>query len=201
MMVLLFGSATMHKDPIITYNAKSYKVWYDVEKHVPVLVVWKMSKSGGDCSRTQMIFKAGAGTATRKDYWGSNYDQGHMVSAEDFAYDCNLMSETFSYYNCAPQTPELNRGIWKTYENKTRATVKNDSVLVACGTIYRKVKIKQIGTISIPTSYWKVVQSLKTGQIYFAGTFTNTKHAKLNMVDTTYLQKISAVRIPFKKFK
>jgi endonuclease G len=54
-------------------------------------------------------------TATSRDYAGSGYDKGHMAAALDFASDCEKEEMTFVYYNALPQTPNLNRGVWKSF--------------------------------------------------------------------------------------
>lgn len=200
-LIFLCCSATLQTNPIITVHTKSYKLWYDVEKHVPILVTWKMYNGGGSFSRVAFFFKTGPGSATNKDYAKKGFDKGHMADAQDFAYDSTRMSETFTYYNCAPQTPQLNRGIWKTYEGRSRTSSKTDSLFIACGSIYEGVEFRKMGNVTVPSGYWKVVQSLSTGRILFSGVFTNSNLPVLTEVDTTVIKRLCPVAIKFKNIK
>jgi endonuclease G len=85
-------------------------------------VKYKLYRGGGDCDRKQFHFtnENVHDVAKQSDYVHSGYDQGHLCNAEDFANDCRKEELTFRFYNCIPQTPNLNRGIWKGYEQKIR---------------------------------------------------------------------------------
>lgn len=199
--MFLCYSGNTQNNPIIFVHNKSYNLWYDTDKHVPILVTWKMYKGGGEISRSGLFFKASPNSATNKDYKTMGYDKGHMADAQDFAYDSITISQTFTYYNCAPQTPQLNRGIWKTYEGRSRTSSKTDSLLIACGSIYSGIEFKKIGNVTVPSGYWKVVQSLTTGHILFSGTFTNTKTPVLTEVDTSIIKSLCPVFVKFKCIK
>lgn len=200
-LMFLCCSTTLQNNLIITAHTKSYRLWYDLDKHVPVLVMWKMYNGGGSFPRSVFYFKTAPGSATNKDFVKMGYDKGHMADAQDFAYDSTRMSETFTYYNVAPQTPQLNRGVWKTYESRSRTTSKTDSLLIACGSIYEGTEFKKMGNVIIPSGYWKVVQSLSTGHILFSGKFTNTKTPVMTEVDTTVIKTLCPVNIKFKSVK
>jgi endonuclease G len=55
-----------------------------------------------------------------KDYRSSGYDRGHLVPSADRSESRVENSETFLLSNMAPQTPELNRNIWKNLEASAR---------------------------------------------------------------------------------
>jgi DNA/RNA endonuclease G (NUC1) len=98
-------------------NKEIYTSHYSNDLRVPLYVVYYLNNGGGDFSRAKLRFIEGFKTAKNSDYAKSGYDRGHLVSAEDFAYDYRKQSLTFSYYNCFPQTRHLNRGPWKVWEN------------------------------------------------------------------------------------
>jgi endonuclease G len=142
----------------------------------PIFVKYKLYKGGGDCNRSQFHFKTGKikNSATSEDYSHSGYDIGHLAPAEDFAYDCKLDSLTFFFYNAVPQTPNLNRGVWKTYEEKIRDLSQRDSLLVICGGVYdSNYQTLKNGNVVIPKYCWKIVKSLSTGKIIYILWFTN----------------------------
>ena len=109
---------------------KNYKSYYSFKIKGPSFVIYKLYKGGGTCSRKGMEFKS---TLPFFNYVKRGYDIGHMADAADFAYSEELERETFKYYNALPQRPNLNRGIWKSYETKIRKMSQTDSLLIICG--------------------------------------------------------------------
>jgi len=156
-------------DTIILKNYTSY-----VSRNLgePVFVSYKLYRGGGDCSRAGFRFKNDreiylAGNA---EYSHTGYDKGHLVNAEDFAYDCELEELTFRYYNCLPQTPNLNRGIWKVWESELRKQSQQDSLYILCGGIWTD---RYKGNMPVPSLCWKVVKNLRTRQVEHVLIFTN----------------------------
>jgi DNA/RNA endonuclease G (NUC1) len=142
----------------------------------PKLVIYKLYKGGGDCKRNNFHFKDDGkipsdSIATSADYSFSNYQKGHLVNAEDFAYDCELDELTFRYYNCFPQSPNLNKGIFKKDETLIRKISQTDSLLIFVGGFYN---YKTIGNgVHIPYNCFKVVYSLHSNEIIYCYVFTN----------------------------
>lgn len=58
-----------------------------------------------------------------KDYRNSGYDRGHNAPAAAFKRSRDAMSTTFLLSNMSPQTPKLNRYIWKKLEEQVRNLV------------------------------------------------------------------------------
>jgi DNA/RNA endonuclease G (NUC1) len=138
------------------------------------MVSYVLYRGGGDCDRSGFSFKSNnlKITAKSSDYSHSGYDKGHLVNAEDFAYDCELEEITFNYYNCLPQTPELNRGIWKKNETEIREISQTDTLLIICGGFFSK---KTIGdSLFVPDSCFKIVYSFEKKKIIMCYSFTNT---------------------------
>lgn len=173
----------------------------------PIFVSYKLipdprrdSKGGGSCNRSKFRFKTGKlkNGATSDDYAHSGYDIGHLASAEDFAYDCQLDSLTFFFYNAIPQTPNLNRGVWSTYEDRIRLLCVKDSLLILCGGVYENnySTLNNKGVVAIPKYCWKVVQSLSTKKILYILWFTNEMEDH-NSVQTGLTLKELEKRIGF----
>ena len=55
-----------------------------------------------------------------QSYRGSGYDRGHLKPAADSKGSMEEMESSFLMTNMAPQTPNLNRGIWKQLEEAVR---------------------------------------------------------------------------------
>ena len=85
-----------------------------------------------------------------------------------------------------PQTPNLNRGIWKVNETKIREWSQTDSLYIICGGYYENNKI---GNIAVPIYCWKVVESLTTKKVLFCGWFGNTNPATEVDVTVEELEK------------
>ena len=192
---------------ILCFQAKSqiivhtsiYTVNFSNALHEPLWVSYKLYHGGGDCSRKGFHFLNDIDslkTATNKDYSKSGYDKGHLANAEDFAYDCTKDELTFRYYNCLPQTPNLNRGVWKSKETLIRQWSRSDSLLIVCGGAF---STKKIQNIFVPDYCWKVVQSLSTKKILFCGWFTNTNSATEENISFNELLKRTGYNILLKK--
>ena len=159
-------------DTIIVNDA--YKSFFNKELRSPLYVKYILYKGGGDCNRDKFTFKIDKNiklkTAVEKDYSKTGYDRGHLANAEDFAYDCRLDSLTFFYYNCIPQSVNLNRGIWKVWEDSIRKKSQTDSLLIICGGKFKDVRI---GNIGVPDNCFKIVYSLTTNKLLHVLWFTN----------------------------
>lgn len=163
------------QDTII--KSKILECHFSYKYRNPIYVKYTLYKGGGDCNRSKYHFKTGKvkNSATADDYAHSGYDIGHLASAEDFAFNCGLDSLTFFFYNAVPQTPNLNRGIWKTYEERIRELSQKDSLLIICGAVFPQnyKTLNNKGLVAIPSNCWKVVKSLSTGKILYILWFTN----------------------------
>jgi len=161
----------------------SYTSYFSTKLHEPLYVVYTLYKGGGDCSRTGDVFKTDGlvGSATADDYAHNGYDEGHEANAEDFAYDCRLQELTFRFYNCVPQTPRLNRGVWKVMETAVRKESQSDSLLVICGNLYGT---KTIGPnkIAVPDYCYKIVYSKSTHKLLHCRLFPNDNSASFKDV-------------------
>lgn len=60
------------------------------------------------------------------DYRNSGYDRGHMAPAAAFKRSREAMSTTFLLSNMSPQTPQLNRNIWRILEEQVRQMVNEN---------------------------------------------------------------------------
>lgn len=198
-ILILLSVLCIHIEAQIIYKTSIYTVNFSNNFHEPLWVSYKLYHGGGECERKSYHFindRENLQTATNSDYSKSGYDKGHLANAEDFAYDCTKDELTFRYYNCLPQTPNLNRGIWKTYETKIREWSQYDSLLIICGGVFSTQKIKNI---SVPDFCWKVVQSLSSKKILFCGWFTNTDAASEEDISYNELIKRTGYQLTIKK--
>ena len=184
---ILFITATLF--PQIKVDKGIYKANFNNTFREPTYVSYFLYKGGGDCNRDKFKFindEPSLLCAEDEDYAGSIYDKGHLVNAEDFAFDCVKDELTFRYYNCLPQTTNLNRGIWKTVETKVRKWSQSEKLYIICGGFFGS---KKVGKISVPSYCWKVVQSVVTKKVLFCGWFSNAKKAVLEELTIKQLEE------------
>ncbi len=94
--------------------------------------------------------------AKLKSYSGSGYDRGHLAPNSDMANQ-NQQYDSFSLANIAPQSPYLNRHIWKKVESATRYLTKvHGESYVLTGTVFRNTQ-KLDNAVSVPSHLYKVV--------------------------------------------
>jgi len=166
-----------------------YKANFSNTYREPKYVSYYLYKGGGDCNRNKFSFKNDdkrLECATDEDYKGSHYDKGHLANSEDFAFDCVKDELTFRYYNCLPQTTNLNRGVWKSKETEIREWSQKEKLYIVCGGFFGN---KKIGKITVPSYCWKVVQSVSTKKVLFCGWFSNTDKATLEEITVDELGK------------
>lgn len=154
-------------------NEGIYTSYYSYQLKEPLYVVYDLYKGGGDCSRTAFHFTTIGlpSEATQKDYKASGYDEGHLCNAKDFAGDCAKEQITFHFINCLPQTPRLNRGIWKHYETRIRILSQLKHLKVICGGIFDSTHFIGNG-VAVPTYCWKLVLT-NDNEVVFCLLFPN----------------------------
>jgi|GEM_PF-2346970 len=112
--------------------------------------------------------------ARTSDYTNSGFDRGHCASAANHKSSELAMKETFYISNVFPQTLQLNRGYWQSFEKHVRdLTNKYDHVHVVTGPLFqsyeehgkRFVKYQVIGEneVAVPTGFFKVISLEKNG--------------------------------------
>lgn len=146
-----------HTGFILSYN-KQWKVanWVGYEL--------TRSETRGEEKRTNKFVKdplVKGASATDADYKGSGYDRGHLAPAADMAWSNTAMKESFYFSNMTPQAPNLNRGIWKSLEDKTRKWADRDSaIIVICGPVMKDTR-KTIGKnkVLVPAQFYKIILS------------------------------------------
>ena len=173
-----------------------YTSYFNNELHEPLYVAYKLYKGGGDCSRVGDVFTTGnlQESATAADYRGGGYDEGHLANSKDFAYDCELQKSTFHFYNCVPQLPALNRGVWKVWETAIRKESQSDSLEIYCGSIFSDKKLHNIG---IPDKCWKVVYSLSSKEILQCMIFDNDNSNSFKDIAITDLKLLLGYCVVF----
>ena len=97
------------------------------------------------------------------DYTKSGYDRGHLAPNHAIAtrYGEAAQKKTFAMSNVAPQTPELNRGVWRDVEHRISDlwTARYGEIWVVVGCISPSTNRETIGgtNIDVPESFYQVI--------------------------------------------
>lgn len=97
---------------------------------------------------------------TTYDYSKSGYDRGHLSPAADNEHSKTAMKDCMEMTNIIPQTPELNRGPWKTLEESCRkwALSYNSTVYIAAGPVFSDTaEVRFVGRVQVPDRCFKVI--------------------------------------------
>lgn len=150
------------RDTIYYYTGFSLSYAEEFEQAHWVAYVHCRAKQARVASRTNTFLvdtSISTGSATHADYRGSGYDRGHLAPAGDMTWSATAMRESFYYSNMSPQLPQLNRGTWKTLEEKVRFWVSEfDTIYIVTGPVLLS-GLPTIGknNVAVPDYYYKVV--------------------------------------------
>ena len=152
---------------------EAYALLHDGDKKVPLWVSYHLTEEHlqGTIERTD-DFRPDPDLpegerAELADYKYSGYDRGHMAPAGDMKRSEKVMSESFYLSNMCPQEAGLNRGKWKTLEEKTRnyTLAKGESWIIT-GPVFMDIDgdgdkdcLEKIGTnkVWVPTHFYKII--------------------------------------------
>lgn len=99
------------------------------------------------------------------DYERSGYDRGHMAPSGDMP-TAIAQGESFSLANMAPQTANLNRGVWEEIESDVRnLAVGEGELYVVTGPLFDVASAPKLNArVAIPAAYYKAVYNPRTGE-------------------------------------
>ena len=142
-----------------------YVVVYDNELLVPRWVAYHLTADHTfGCAKRLKRFHVEPNLppdsrATPTDFVRSGFDKGHQAPAQDFAWNVDRLTDTFSMANIAPQDPRLNQRQWLRLEEAVRAWVMDrKDLIVYIGPMILNHK-HTIGRhrVAVPTAFWKVI--------------------------------------------
>lgn len=153
--------------PIQYQKMAKYDVVSNALTNTPIWVIYEIDRPMIDCSESQEYlfqFTTASGSLVPDlsgDYYGSGYDRGHMMPAAHNRCSDKHLKESYYYVNVAPQSPSLNRGVWRILEENERRLAKKDYALtVMCGTFGEFGVIGDRNKIVVPEYYWKIIIEL-----------------------------------------
>jgi endonuclease G len=167
---LKYGLPTEHGD-IVKICRHAYISAYDKTAKIPQWVAYNVEpKNAIGCVPRESNFAVETtvppdARARTSDYAGSGFDIGHMADAASMSWSAQTEDESFILSNASPQTPNLNRGIWKLLEIKIRVwAYAGRSMTVYTGGIYDEHSHKIGDGVVVPDKFYKIVVDNTTGE-------------------------------------
>lgn len=155
---------------------KGYIVCYDQRSKVPLWVYERLTKESLHkmADRHNFSFQKDPEIpqlhrSTFLDYMRSGFDRGHLSAAAHHSDSEETLRETFYLTNVCPQHPSVNRGIWKTLENRISSLVAQDNIVYAYtgplfvpetfsdGNRYMHYRVIGSGDVAVPTHLFKIL--------------------------------------------
>ncbi|UBF27474.1 DNA/RNA non-specific endonuclease [Kovacikia minuta CCNUW1] len=169
---------------------RQYALSYNHSKGIPNWVSWELNKSWLGNTPRQDDFRADLTLpkkwyrVTPKDYTGSGFDRGHLISSEDRGASPDDNSATFLMPNIIPQSPDNNRGPWVQLEAYCRELVTkqgHELYIIAgpagvggMGEQGAKETLAE-GKVTVPASTWKIVLVLDQPGSRLSGITENSR--------------------------
>ncbi len=128
------------------------------------------------------------------DYATSGYAVGQLSPTADMP-NAASKSESATLANAVPQTPALNRGLWKSIEQITRNLASKDDVIyVVSGPIFGPGTVRTSGQLAVPEGVYKAIYNPEQG---WAGAYVcqNTSNPTCQTVTIAQLQQMTGVDV------
>ena len=188
---------------VIVNKQGRYVLMYDTLYRQASWVAYLLTSSDIDTKKVERtnnfipdpaVVSRGFPTAYTSHYTGSGYDRGHLCPSADRAGSKDENKATFYLSNISPQTPALNRGIWKRLEEQVRDwALKYDSVYVATGGVLSEGLNTISGGVGVPEYFYKALLTRRNGRFYSIGfIIPNAKHFSTDM--TYYAVSIDSLQ-------
>ncbi|MBE2188428.1 MAG: DNA/RNA non-specific endonuclease [Candidatus Kapabacteria bacterium] len=186
---ILLGTPTNPSQTDYIIIRPQYVVGYNPDKGIPNWVSWNLNADWfGDVERYSGSFirdttlPEGMYRVKHGDYTNSGYNRGHMVRSEERTATVEDNKSTFILTNVAPQTADLNQGVWLDFEYflEDLCKIENKELFVIAGSYCTTNNtLLDEGLVTIPDSYYKIVVSLDKGGVLADVQNTTTVYAVL----------------------
>jgi|GEM_PF-5332374 len=173
---------------------KNYKAYLDCNKNLTLLTVVEITKEEVEAENTKRKnnFKVDPRfkeCQVHPDlYKNTGYDKGHMVSNDTINFTEQGMQESFFMSNMVPQSPSLNRGVWKKIEEQARDLALNKGIVTEIsGGIYDSIFEIKDGLYSFKEMYKILIIDKNIYKIYL---FENDNDANYKEISLAKLRNL-----------
>lgn len=153
-------------DDIVVLDRGEFKIGWSAKLRHPVWCAYHVTKDAKHFIEKRPSFTIDRSVASSPkpgDYTGSGYDRGHMAPnhAISSRYGAAAQKLSFMMSNIAPQTPALNRGVWREVEHRIADlwTERYGEIWVVVGAVSTPTKTETVSgsDIDVPTAYYQIV--------------------------------------------
>lgn len=202
---LKYGLPTEH-GTIVKLCRHAYISAYDTHAKIPLWVAYAVEpKNAIGCVPRSNNFTVETtvppdARSHTSDYAGSGFDIGHMADAATMSWSDQAENESFILSNTSPQTPNLNRGIWKLLEIKIRVwAYAGRAMTVYTGGVYDENSHKIGNDVVVPDKFYKIIVDNSTGDslgFIFDNEPTDSKDISKHIVPIAVIEAITGLTFP-----
>ncbi len=160
----IYAGVPIFLEPLNLLENRGYTVGYSDALKNPRWVAYRIFDVPNRSSGPRFSFRIDRRTRTKvrtSDYTHSGFDRGHMAPNYGIAtrYGAEAQKETFLMSNIIPQSPHVNRHIWKDLEMRVAKQYGRyfSEVWVITGPIFREHPKQLKSGIPIPSHYYKII--------------------------------------------
>lgn len=153
-------------DDIVILDRGEFKIGWSAKLRHPVWCAYHVVKDAKYTIEKRPSFtidRSVDSSPKPADYTGSGYDRGHMAPNHAIAsrYGETAQKLSFMMSNISPQTPALNRGVWREVEHRIADlwTQRYGEIWVLVGAVSTPTKTETVSgsDIDVPTAYYQIV--------------------------------------------
>ena len=167
-----YGGVPVAKSNLELLENEGYVVGYSEALRNPLWVAYRVFDVPTLEHGSRPSFRMDRRTDSRvpaSAYKGSGYDRGHMAPNYAIAtrYGVDGQRETFLMSNIIPQTPRINRNIWKDLEKRVAECYGRyfGEVWVTTGPVFSADPKRLDSGVAIPMAYYKIIADEKGGTL------------------------------------
>ena len=168
----VYGGYPVQLDELTLLENEGYIVGYSEPLRNPRWVAYRIFDvpvlNSGKRSSFRIDYRTEAKVPARA-YSGSGYDRGHMAPNYAIAtrYGSDGQRETFLMSNIVPQTPQINRHIWKDLEMRVAKRYGRyfGEVWVITGPVFKEPVKRLSSGVAIPSAYYKIMVDETGGEL------------------------------------
>lgn len=164
---------------VINHPEARYTLMYDPARRQAVWVAYlltraevrlKVAERSNRFVPDPEVRRRGWTSAVSADYTSTGYDRGHLLPSADRDDSSRENNQTFYMSNISPQTPALNRRVWKGLEEMVRRWAeKYDSVWVVTAGIASDTCQTIADSMAVPESFYKALLTRYDGDYHAIG--------------------------------
>ncbi len=158
--------------PATLLQNRAYSVGYSDALRNPLWSAYRIFDGPPASSGDRPAFKTDTRTRAKvkhRDFTHSGFDRGHLAPNHGIAtrYGRAAQVETFLLSNIIPQTPRVNRYLWRELERRVADRYSDcfGEVWVVCGPVFEAPVERLDSGVAVPSHYYKIIAAEHNGRL------------------------------------